>query len=150
MGEIEVRVNIHAPIEEVFGFIADVQTHPQYAEFCKQVRFTSDRREGVGATFRQLVHRMGRTHEVQSTIVRWEAPRHITWVNDTPRGPRSMEISYDLRETAEGVEVVHRVKDLAMDTGEAKRDEIEENERELANLKRILERGAAAAGRGLS
>lgn len=141
MGEIEVRVKIRAPIEKVFGFIANVETHPRYADFCKQAVFTSERREGVGATFRQTVHRGGKTYDVHSTFVRWEPPHNVTWVNDTPRGPRSMEISYDLSETPEGVEVVHRVKDLAMETGEAKREEIEENERELANLKRILEGG---------
>jgi uncharacterized protein YndB with AHSA1/START domain len=139
MGEIEVRVKIRAPIEKVFGFIANVETHPQYADFCKQVVFTSDRREGVGATFRQTVHRGGKTHDVYSTFVRWEPPHNVTWVNDTPSGPRSMQISYDLAEGPEGVEVVHRVRDLHMETREAQREEIEENERELANLKRLLE-----------
>lgn len=139
MGEIEVRVTIRAPIEKVFGFIANVETHPQYAEFCKQVQFTSERREGPGATFRQTVHRGGRTHDVHSTFIRWEPPHHVTWVNDTPRGPRSMQISYDLAEGPGGVQVVHRVKDLAMETAAARQEEIEENERELANLKRILE-----------
>ncbi len=151
MDEIEVRVHIRAAIEQVFDFIANVETHPQYADFCKRVEFTSDRRTGAGATFRQVVHRMGHTHEVRSTIVGWDRPRRIVWVNDTPRGPRSMEISYDLADAPEGVEVVHRVKDLAMRTGEAKREEIEENERELANLKRILEGqagGRAAGGQG--
>ncbi len=145
MGQIEVRVLIRAPIEKVFDFIADVGTHPQYAEFCKEVEFTSDRRAGVGATFRQVVHRMGHTHEVRSTIVRWEPPRRIVWVNDTPRGPRSMEISYELSEGPAGVEVVHRVKDLRMETAAAQREEIEENERELANLKRLLEQGPGGA-----
>ena len=139
MGEIEVRVTIRAPIQKVFGFIANVATHPQYADFCKQVVFASERREGVGATFRQTVHRGGRTYDVHSTFVRWEPPRNVAWVNDTPRGPRSMQISYDLAEGPEGVEVVHRVKDLAMETAAAKQEEIEENERELANLKRLLE-----------
>ena len=145
MGEIEVRVNIRAPIQEVFDFIANVQTHPQYADFCKRVEFTSERRAGVGATFRQVVHRLGHTHEVHSTIVAWDPPRRIVWVNDTPRGPRSMEISYDLSATPAGVEVVHRVKDLRVETAGAKREEIEENERELANLKRILEQGPGGA-----
>ncbi len=147
MGEIEVRVVIQAPVDQVFGFIADLETHPRYAEFCKKVEYTSDRREGEGATFRQVVHRMGHTHEVRSTIVRWEPPRRIVWVNDTPRGPRSMEISYELAEGPTGVEVVHRVKDLLMETAESQREEIEENERELANLKRILE-GRPAVPRG--
>lgn len=147
MGEIEVRVVIGAPVDQVFGFIANLETHPQYAEFCKTVEYTSPQREGVGATFRQVVHRMGHTHEVRSTIVRWDPPRRIVWVNDTPRGPRSMEISYDLAETPAGVEVVHRVKDLLLETAESKQEEIEENERELANLKRILE-GRAGAAKG--
>jgi hypothetical protein len=50
-----------------------------------------------------------------------------------------MQISYDLAEGPDGVEVVHRVRDLHMETHEAQREEIAENERELANLKRILE-----------
>ncbi len=145
MGEIEVRVVIQAPADTVFGFIADLETHPRYAEFCKKVEYTSNQREGVGATFRQVVHRMGHTHEVRSTIVRWEPPRRIVWVNDTPRGPRSMEISYELSEGPAGVEVVHRVKDLLMETAESQREEIEENERELANLKRLLEQGPRGA-----
>ena len=148
MGEIEVRVLIRAPIEKVFDFIADVGTHPQYAEFCKKVEFTSDHRLGVGATFRQLVHRLGHTHEVRSTIVGWDRPRRIVWVNDTPRGPRSMEISYELAETPAGVEVVHRVKDLRMETAAAQREEIEENDRELANLKRILETSTSLSPSG--
>jgi uncharacterized protein YndB with AHSA1/START domain len=145
MGEIDVRIVIQAPIEKVFRFIADLKTHPQYADFCKRIEYTSPERARVGATFRQVVHRMGHTHEVRSTVVQWEPPRRIVWVNDTPRGPRSMEISYDLAETPAGVEVVHRVRDLAMESSAAKREEIEENERELANLKRILEARPAAA-----
>ncbi len=145
MGEIEVRVNIRAPIEQVFDFIANVETHPRYADFCKQVVFTSERRAGVGAAFRQTVHRGGRTYDVYSTFVRWEPPHNVTWVNDTPRGPRCMQISYDLAEGPDGVEVVHRVRDLAMEASQAKQEEIEENERELANLKRILEGGPPPA-----
>ncbi len=82
--------------------------------------------------------------------MRWrrEPPHPIAGVNDASRGPASMEISYALTEGPAGVEAVHRVKDLAMESAEAKREEIEESERELANLKRILEGTSGSPGPG--
>ncbi|MBI3089321.1 MAG: SRPBCC family protein [Candidatus Tectomicrobia bacterium] len=142
MGEIEVRQRITAPALDVFNFIADVTTHPRYAEFCKRIEITSAQRHGVGVTFTQLTdHGDGGLYEVRSRIARWEPGTHVSWVNTDAHGTPQVEVIYDLVQHGGEVEVIHRVIGPMLDDEALRQRSYDDNVVELANLKRLLERG---------
>jgi uncharacterized protein YndB with AHSA1/START domain len=51
MARVRVRTTIAAPPEIVWAAISDVGTHVDWMEDAVAIRFTSERRQGVGTTF---------------------------------------------------------------------------------------------------
>ena len=53
MARIEAKVEIEAPMEKVFDYVADVaETHAEFFHFVQKVEATSELKQGPGATFR--------------------------------------------------------------------------------------------------
>jgi uncharacterized membrane protein len=134
---VAVIETIRAPIEKVFDFIAHVETHPQIADFCREVRIVSERKSGTGTRFHQ-VYTNGDEHD--SKIVVWEPPRKIAWQNYEGNSKEPVQIiSYYFEQEGDLTHVLHTVECDAYEIQASHRDGTERNIRELRNLKRILE-----------
>jgi uncharacterized membrane protein len=134
---VVVLQQIEAPIEKVFGFIANLEFHPQIARFCDSVRYTSDRREGVGVTFHQ-VHKDGR--ECDSEIIVWEPPTKIVWQNFRGEAKRPAQIvTYILERGADVTHLLHRVESDEYENLAVHREATADNLDEMERIKRILE-----------
>jgi len=140
MVPVVVLQQIKVPVDRVFNFIANLETHPQIAGFCQSVKYTSEKREGVGATFHQ-VYKNGA--ECDSEIVVWEPPTKIIWQNFYGGSKKpDQTVTYIFEQEGGTTHVLHTVermdeeadKDLALH-----RRGTAENVEEMANLKRILE-----------
>ena len=137
MPPVVVIEKMKAPVEKVFSFVGNVETHPQFAQFCRAVKMTSAIRNAVGTTFHQ-VHVKG--HECDSEIVVWEPPRKIVWHNYTDRSrPPAQVITYYFEQEGDITHVLHTVENPLYENQTLHRGGMEENFRELANLKAIME-----------
>ncbi|MFQ5692014.1 MAG: SRPBCC family protein [Nitrospinota bacterium] len=137
MVPVVVLQQIKAPIDRVFHFIANLETHPRIASFCQSVTYTSASREGVGTAFHQ-VYKDGA--ECDSEIVVWEPPTKIVWKNFY-RGTEKPEqtITYLFEQEGDITHVLHTVETDAYEDLALHRKVTAENVEEMANLKRILE-----------
>lgn len=137
MPPVVVLQQIKAPVEKVFRFVGDVETHPLFAHFCREVKITSDVWNAVGTRFHQ-VYTDG--HECDSEIVVWEPYRKIVWHNYLSGKTKPAQIiSYCFEQEGDVTHVLHVVENEAYEDQTLHRRGTEENIRELANLKRLME-----------
>ncbi len=137
MPPVAVIETIRAPIEKVFGFIAHVETHPQIADFCREVKIVSEQKAGKGTRFHQ-VYANGDEHD--SEIVVWEPPTKIVWRNYEGDSREPIQIiSYHFEQEGDITHVLHTVEFEAYENQALHRDGTERNIRELRNLKMLLE-----------
>ncbi len=129
---------VKAPVEAVFDFVGNVQTHPQIAPFCKEVKITSpERHKGKGTRFHQIFHDKP---ECDSEIMSWEPSRKIVWHNFVGGGEKPAQIiTYRFEQEGEFTHVLHTVDNEVYEDQTLHRGGTEENIRELASLKRLLE-----------
>jgi hypothetical protein len=107
---IRVSALFHRPPAEVWARVEDLGSHVEWMADAEAIRFTSDRRQGVGTTF-DCDTRVGPLHltdHMQVTLWReGEAigVRHVGLVTGdgrftlTPRGTRSTEFAWEERLT---------------------------------------------------
>ncbi|MBI4289583.1 MAG: SRPBCC domain-containing protein [Chloroflexi bacterium] len=136
--EIMVETEIRAPLEKVFAFVCDVDTHPLYAQFVESVKITSPVRCGVGVTFVQRQRRDGSVAEINSEITEVIPLRKIVWLSRGQIGEAL--VSYVFEPALQGTKVIHSVATSLYEDPQQRRKSIEENEQELATLKRLMER----------
>ncbi len=151
MPPIVVLQQVKAPVEVVFNFVGNVETHPQIAPFCKEVKITSpEGHRGKGTRFHQIFHDRP---ECDSEIMFWEPSRKIVWHNfvgvgqgelqaiyNTYRGEKPAQIiTYRFEQEGEFTHVLHTVDNEVYEDQTLHRGGTEENIRELASLKRLLE-----------
>ncbi len=134
---VVVLQQIKAPVEKVFAFIGNLELHPQIARFCESVHYTSDAREGVGATFHQ-VHKNGR--ECESEIVTWKPPTQVVWQNfyGGARKPDQI-VTYLLEQEGEITHLLHTVESDAYTDLALHREATAHNIDEMEWIKKILE-----------
>lgn len=139
MPPVAVIEKIRAPIEKVFDFIAHVETHPQIADFSREVKIVTEQKSGVGMRFHQ-VYTNGDEHD--SEVIVWERPGKIVWQNceEGSREPIQI-ISYYFEQIGDITHVLHTVEHEMYEKQSLHRDGTERNIRELKNLKKILESG---------
>lgn len=140
MPPVVVLQEVRAPVEKVFNFVGNVETHPQLAPFSKEVRITSpEGHKGVGTRFHQIFHDRP---ECDSEIIVWEPHSKIVWHNFIGGSDKPAQIiSYYFEQDGERTQVLHTVDNDAYENQTLHRGGTEENLQEMANLKRVVEEG---------
>ncbi len=136
MAEVKLEIEIAAPIKKVFDFAANVETHPLYAgHFVSSVRITSTKRRGIGVTFQQVQKGSGLVRD--SEIIEFIQNEKVTWVSQGSSGETL--VNYWFKETPTGTKVIHAASSPAFDDPIRKASVYEDNEKELANMKKMME-----------
>ena len=139
MPPVAVIQQILAPIEDVFNFIGNVETHPRIADFCREIDIISEQKSGVGTRFHQ-VYADGT--ECESVIMEWDPYEKIGWHNFEGGSKKACQIiTYRFEQEGEIAHVLHTVETYAYEVQALHRKGTEENMREMENLKKIIEEG---------
>ncbi len=94
---VTTTIHVDAPIESVWGLLADIGHWPSWNHAVKQVAFDGPVQNGL--TFRWK----GGPSSVRSTLLAYEAPTTIAWSGNT-MGIKAIH-TYRLTTTAQGVDV---------------------------------------------
>ena len=138
MPQVVVLQQIKAPVEKVFSFVGNVETHPRIAPFAKEVRITSPGgHKGAGTRFHQVFHDRP---ECDSEIKVWQPHSRIVWHNFVGGSAKPAQIiSYYFEQMGGVTHVLHTVDNEAYENQTLHRGGTEENIAELGNLKRLME-----------
>ncbi len=138
MPPVVVLQQIRAPIEKVFAFVGNVETHPQIAPFSREVRITSpEGHKGAGTRFHQTFHDRP---ACDSVITVWEPHSKIVWHNFVGGSDEPAQIiTYRFEQDGDVTHVLHTVDNNAYEDQTLHRGGTEENIQELANLKNLVE-----------
>jgi uncharacterized membrane protein len=68
MARIVKRVQVEAPVEEVFELISDLERMPEWMKTCKSHMVTSEQKRGVGTQTHCVMETAGRTIEYNSVV----------------------------------------------------------------------------------
>lgn len=137
MAYMKLEIEIDAPVEKVYEFVANVENHPLYADFVERLEITSPYRRGLGVTFNQYLHLGGETVAVPSQVIELTPSQKVVWTS--PHRGYVMPVTYLFEPTEHGTRVVHTAEAPWYDDPGEQAGWIEANTRELANLKRLLE-----------
>ncbi len=85
MSVTERQIEIKAPVEKVFGYLADFSRHPEWAEHDLKIEKTSEGPVGVGSTFSSVGHQMGRDNENKVSVVEFVANEKIVFGSEGER-----------------------------------------------------------------
>jgi hypothetical protein len=99
-------LTIARPIEDVFGFLADLENLPTWNHALVTTRRTSEGPLGVGSTFRQN-RSLPAPAEEYLHVTRFEAPSALGVAGDL--GPFQAEIDYTLDTVAGGTRLTNRI-----------------------------------------
>ena len=135
-------VRIEKPVPEVFDYLSDPTTFPQWNSAVQEVRQTSDGAEGVGATY--LMERELPDGRAENALEVVEVNRPTLFVIRTTSGPTPFHYRYVLEEDGAGtllqlaaeVELGGRAGALGPLAKRAVKGGVDSN---FADLKRILE-----------
>jgi uncharacterized protein YndB with AHSA1/START domain len=145
--KLKVHTSIRRPVAEVFAFVTDVANFPRWSgDLVKESRQTSPGPIGQGATFAQTNQFLGRPFATQFEVIEYEPDRKFC-VQNTVRGFVFVGC-YLFEEEAGGTRLTNAAElDVsgffslmgAMLIQQIRR----QTETNLANLKALLESGAA-------
>lgn len=80
MARIEAKVEIRAPLEKVFDYVADVSdNHPKFFHFVKKVEATSEVKRGSGSTFRYEVKSGGIKNWFENKVIKYVENEVMEW-----------------------------------------------------------------------
>lgn len=111
---IEYSVQINRPIEDVFAFVSNLENWPQWISGASEAKQTSPGPLGVGTTFRQVSHFLGRQFEVNGRVTEYEQNRKFTVESDSKPVPFGNTITL---EPAGGSTRLHNVLTASGDVG---------------------------------
>lgn len=137
MAKMQLEVEIAAPVEKVYAFVADVENHPRYADFVERLEITSPHRQGLGVTFNQYLRLGGQLQAVASQVIELVPLKKVVWTS--PHHDYIMLVTYLFEAAGQGTRVTHSGEAPWYDDPAEQAQWLEDNERELANLKRLLE-----------
>lgn len=103
---MESSIDINAPAEKVFAFIADVQRQPEWIGAVAGVSNVSSTPPGLGTTFDLSLALMGKTAEARQEVTRFEP--NTAYAQKTTSGQIPTEITITMTENG-GVTTVHNV-----------------------------------------
>ncbi len=139
--QVQSIVEIARPIDEVFGVIADIANHPQWAGSVDEIRHLSHDPVQVGATFVQVSRFLGVEISSQAELVAFDPPYELI---GTSSKPMPGQVHWHLEETEHGARVILTV-DLEpqglLKMAEPVLRNMMQNQldKDLANLKQLLE-----------
>lgn len=101
------RIVIPRSIEDVFAFVTDVSTMPQWVTGVRNARLVSPR---MGADARYVVEYAGgwRSYELEAAVTVYEPPHRFG--SETTRGPFSFEFRLELEPAPDGTQVTSLVE----------------------------------------
>lgn len=78
MAGFENRIDINAPADKVFEYVADLTRHPEWAKYPLTIAKTSEGPVGAGSTFQSEGKQFG-THKDSVRIVEYDPPRRVSY-----------------------------------------------------------------------
>ncbi|HEX4906342.1 MAG TPA: SRPBCC family protein [Acidimicrobiales bacterium] len=103
MKPITVTVDLDLPASEVFAFLSDFENNPRFQKGMRSCVWTSPPPHGVGSTYDQVAHFLGR-EIVSSFVVVEHAPGHRVKIESTS-GPFPIEETRIVEARGEGCRV---------------------------------------------
>ncbi len=100
MAQIEARTTINRPIDEVFRYVVDGDTVPQWRKSCVEIKRLSPDPIGPGAKEIYKLKTMGQTFEVTMEVTAYEPSQTYSW-KALSGSPFPMQGSFNFR-TVEG------------------------------------------------
>jgi carbon monoxide dehydrogenase subunit G len=83
---VEESIEIDAPIERVWALVMDPRRHGEWVPAHRESRGLPDGDLGEGDSFEQRLCLMGRSFDVQWTLLEREEPSLAVWKAEGPRG----------------------------------------------------------------
>ena len=78
MIRVTADIDIERPLPEVFAFLEDVENNPKWLQGMKSCRWTSEPPVGVGSTYDQVAHFLGKEIVSSFVITELEPNKQIT------------------------------------------------------------------------
>ena len=88
MPRLDNWIDIKAPIETVFEYLADIPSHPEWVKWTKQAEITSLEKKGLGVTTSELMQVGPRKERVESIVTEFKDVEFFT-----RRHTRGMEMT---------------------------------------------------------
>jgi uncharacterized membrane protein len=88
MPRLDNSIDIKAPIETVFEYLADIPSHPEWVKWTKQAEITSVDKKGLGVTTSELMQVGPRKERVESIVTEFKDAEFFT-----RRHTRGMEMT---------------------------------------------------------
>lgn len=79
MVKIETSVVINRPIEKVFAFVTDIETHLQWQSGIQEAKAISESPVGVGSQYTYVMQLLGRQVETTGEVTEYEPPSKHGW-----------------------------------------------------------------------
>lgn len=74
----EEQIDVKAPVDKIWGLVADFERHNEWAGHGLQAAKTSEGPIAVGSTYATTAKQFG-TQKENSTVTRHDAPNHFEW-----------------------------------------------------------------------
>lgn len=107
MIEVESRVVIERPVDEVFAFVADQTNAPRWQQGLVEVRRTTEGPIGVGTRHTAVRQFLGRKMELTNEYVGFEPNERVTFEADS--GSMRLEASYLTEAVPRGTQLTCRM-----------------------------------------
>lgn len=139
--QIVSRVQVNRPIDEVFGVIADIANHPQWAGSVAEIRHLSHNPVQLGTTFVQVSKFLGVEVASQSELIVFDPPFELV---GTSAKPLPGQVHWHTEESEDGT-LVELIVDLDPQGFLKMAEPVLKNmvqsqlDKDLANLKALLE-----------
>jgi uncharacterized membrane protein len=88
MPRLDNSIDIKAPVDQVFAFVSDITTHPDWVKWTKDAEITSVEKAGLGATSTMKMQVGPRKETVEAIVTEFKPNEFVTW-----RHTRGMEMT---------------------------------------------------------
>ena len=85
MAAIQRQIEVKAPAEKVFGYVADIPRHVEWAGHKLQIKPDSEGPAAVGSTFSCVGHQLG-THQGKVTVTELAPNTRLVYESDDDTG----------------------------------------------------------------
>ena len=78
MPRLDNAIDIKAPADKVFAYVADVTSHPEWVKWTKRAEVTSLERKGVGSTSAGLMQVGPRKEKIEDIVTEYKEGEFVT------------------------------------------------------------------------